>query len=83
MLLGFEPQTVGDPAPLAQPHRDVGGVRFRGHGEAGADAPLVGVDEDPATALPHSAHHISPREAQPHVAARTTKQSRGWKNGPR
>ena len=61
MLLGFELQTIGDPAALTQPHRDVGCIRLRGHGETGADAPLVGVDEDPATAMPHFAHHMAPR----------------------
>src|SRR4029078_6472167 len=56
ILLGFEPQPIGDPAAFAQSHRDVGRVCFRGHGEAGAHAPLVGVDENLATAMPHFAH---------------------------
>ena len=61
VLLGFEPQPVGDPAALAQPHRDVGRVRFRRHGEAGADAPFLGVDENSPAAMSHIAHHVTPR----------------------
>ena len=50
VLLGVEAQPIRGPAPLAQPHRHVGGVGRLGHGEAGADASLRGIDEHTTTA---------------------------------
>ena len=44
---------VSRPAPLAQPHRDVGGVGTLGHGEACAAAPLRRVHENSATTMRH------------------------------
>ena len=53
VLLRLEAQRVRRPAPLAQPHRDVGGVGTLGHGEACAAAPLRRVHENSATTMRH------------------------------
>jgi hypothetical protein len=74
VLIRLEAQPIRRPAPLAQPHRHVGGIGGFGHGEAGADAPLRGIDEHSATTMPHSVHQgceWSRQEARRQPATRT------------
>jgi hypothetical protein len=55
MLLALKAQFVRRPAPLAQPHGDVGCVGGFRHGEARADAPSRSLDKHTATTMRHLA----------------------------